>query len=124
MRITVNRRHCEISTKRKCNPVNRNVSAGSLHGKSDAVKEFNAYLDTLQQKVFEAKRRLIEMDKELTAETIKNALLGKNNNPKYMWLEVFKHHNTQMAALVNREYAPGTLERYETSYRHTESFLQ
>ena len=124
MRITVDGKHCEISTKRNCSPDNWKVSAGRLYGKSEAVREFNAYLDTLQQKVFEAKRRLIETDKELTAETIKNELLGRNNNPKYMLLEVFKHHNNQMAALVDREYAPGTLERYETSYRHTESFLQ
>ncbi|MDE3183982.1 MAG: site-specific integrase [Bacteroidota bacterium] len=124
LRITVDGIYSEVSTKRKCDPDNWNVSAGRLYGKSEAAREFNYYLDTLQQKVFETKRRLIEMDKELTAETIKNELLGRNNNPKYMLLEVFKHHNTQMAALVNREYAPGTLERYETSYRHTESFLQ
>jgi hypothetical protein len=103
MRITVNGRLCEISTKIKCNPVNWNVSAGRLLGKSEAAKGFNAYLDTLQQKVFEAKRMLLEMDKELTAETIKNALLGKNTNQKYMLLEVFKYHNDQMAALVNQD---------------------
>jgi site-specific recombinase XerD len=28
------------------------------------------------------------------------------------------------ATLVNQEYAPGTLDRYETSYRHTQSFLK
>jgi hypothetical protein len=39
-------------------------------------------------------------------------------------MEVFKYHNNQMAALVVQEYAPGTLERYETSYRYTQSFLQ
>ena len=38
------------------------------------MKLFNAYLDTLQQKVFEAKRKLIETDKELTAENIKNVI--------------------------------------------------
>ena len=67
LRITVNGTYSEVSTKRKCNPDNWNVSAGRLHGKSEAVREFNSYLDTLQQKVFEAKRRIIEMDKELTA---------------------------------------------------------
>ena len=41
-----------------------------------------------------------------------------------MMLEVFKYHNDQMAALVNQEYAPGTLDRYKTSYRHTQSFLK
>ena len=29
-----------------------------------------------------------------------------------------------MAELVGREYAPGTLERYNTSYKHTISFLE
>jgi len=39
-------------------------------------------------------------------------------------MEIFKHHNDQMAELVGREYAPGTLERYNTSYKHTISFLE
>ena len=119
MRVTVNGRYCEFSTKRKCDPRNWNVTAGRLNGKSDAVKKFNSYLDTLQLKVFEAKRKLIETDKEVTAENLKNLILEKNNKQKYMLLEVFKYHNEQMAALVNREYASGTLDRYKTSYNHT-----
>jgi len=124
MRITVDGHSAEISTKRKCKPENWNVAAGRLKGKTDVVKSCNAYLDTLQQKVFEAKRKLIETDKELNAENIKNLLLGKDNGKKYMLLEVFQYHNDQMAALVGQEYAPGTLERYKTSYKHTQSFLE
>lgn len=86
MRITVDRQSVEISTKRKCKPENWNVDAGRLAGKSDFVKAYNAYLDTLQQKVFEAKRKLIETDKEVSAENIKNLLLGKDNVKKYMLL--------------------------------------
>jgi hypothetical protein len=41
MRITVNGFYSEISTKRKCNPDYWNVSAGRLHGKSEAAKAFN-----------------------------------------------------------------------------------
>jgi site-specific recombinase XerD len=118
MRITIDGHSTEISTKRKCKPENWNVEAGRLKGKSDSVKAFNAYLDTLQQKVFEAKRKLIEIDKELTAENIKNLLLGKDNRKKHMLLEVFQNHNEQMETLVGQEYAPGTLERYKTSYNH------
>lgn len=124
MRITVDGIFTEISTKRKCNSNNWNVIAGRMSGKSDSARTFNAYLDTLQQKVFEAKRKLIETDKELTAENIKNLLLGKDTRKKYMVLEVFQYHNDQMAALVNQEYAPGTLNRYKTSYKHTQSFLK
>lgn len=124
MRITVNGIYAEISTKRKCNPANWNITAGRMSGKGNTARTFNAYLDTLQQKVFEAKRKLIETDKELTAENIKNLLLGKDTRKKYMLLEVFGYHNDQMAKLVNLEYASGTLERYKTSYKHTESFLK
>ena len=56
-RITVNGKVCEVSTKRKCKRKLWNSGAGRLHGKTDYAKSFNAYLDTLQQKVYEAKRR-------------------------------------------------------------------
>jgi site-specific recombinase XerD len=124
MRITVDGNRSEISTKRKCSPEKWNDSAGRLQGKSDDAKVFNAYLDTLQQKVFEAKRKLIEMDKSITAESIKNALLGKETaKPKHMLLEIFKYHNEQIAALVEHEYSQSTLKRYQTSYKHTKEFL-
>jgi hypothetical protein len=124
MRITTDGLTCEISTKRKCDPDKWNAKAGRMTGKGDSVNAFNSYLDTLQQKVFEAKRRLLELDKKVTAENIKNLILEKSDKPKHMLMEVFKYHNNQMAALLGQEYAPGTLERYETSYRHTQSFLQ
>ena len=76
IRITVNGIYCEISTKRKCNPDKWNIDKGRLNGKSDAVTAINSYLDTLQQKIFEAKRKLIEVDKPVTAENIKNCLFG------------------------------------------------
>ncbi len=125
MRITVDGSRCEISTKRECDPVKWNAKAGRLNGKTDSIKALNAYLDILQHKVFEAKKRLLETDKLITAESIKDMLLGKEAvKPKHMLLQIFQHHNDQMTALVGQEYAAGTLERYKTSYKHTEAFLE
>jgi integrase len=105
MRITVNKSYCDISTKRKCNPEKWNQDAGRLRGKTDEIKSFNSYLDTLQQKVFEAKRKLIETDKLLSPENIKTILLGKEiHQKKYMLMEIFRHHNDQMAALVGKDF--------------------
>ncbi|MDN3656055.1 site-specific integrase [Ferruginibacter paludis] len=124
MRITVDCQRSEISTKRKCNPACWHVDAGRMSGKTDDVKAFNAYLDVLQHKVYEAKKQLIELSKPVTADNIKNLLLGiEEEKPKYMLLEIFRQHNQQVAALVGRDYAPGTLTRYETSYKHTRAFL-
>ena len=95
MRITVDGMHCEVSTKRKCDPQKWNAYAGRMKGVGDAVKQYNAYMDTLQQKVFEAKRKLIETDQALSAEAIKNNLLGKKEEKeKHFLLEIFLYHKT------------------------------
>lgn len=125
LRITVNGESCDVSTKRKCATDKWNKISGRMSGKNDEAKSFNTYLDTLQQKAFEAKRRLIELDKAITAQVIKSILSGQElTKERYMLMTVFKYHNEQLAALVGKEYAPGTLERYTTSYKHTLSFMQ
>jgi hypothetical protein len=99
--------------------------AGRADGKTEAVKSLNSYLDLLQRKVYEARQQLIHHGHPVNAENVKTVFYGKEvQTHKYMLMEVFKKHNEQMAALVGLEYAPGTLERFQTAYRHTLSFLQ
>ncbi|TAJ49993.1 MAG: site-specific integrase [Chitinophagaceae bacterium] len=125
MRITVNGDYREISVKRKCDPAKWNVGAGRVDGKTEFAKALNSFLDVLQRKVYDARVNLLENDHPVTAENIKTLLLGKEISVhNYMLMEVFKHHNDQMAALVGIEYAAGTLERYTTSFNHTRSFLE
>lgn len=125
MRITVNGNSCEISTKRKCEPQKWNAVGGRVDGKTESAKSLNAYLEVLQRKVYEKRKFLLENDHQVSAENIKTLLHGEElNQHKYMLMEIFKHHNQQMGELVGREFAPGTYERYCTSYKHTLSFLQ
>jgi len=125
LRITVDSNFVDLSTKRKCFTQAWNAKAGRAEGKTDYAKSINTYLDTRQQKVFEAKRRLIEVDEEVTPAKIKDLMLGRKvQKEKYMLMEQFKLHNEQMKALVGSDFAPATLERYETSYKHTLHFLQ
>jgi site-specific recombinase XerD len=125
MRITVNGGFREISIKRKCDPLKWNVEAGKVDGKTEFAKSFNSYLEVLQRKVYDARKTLLQNDDAVTAENIKTLLIGKEiSRSKYMLMEIFKRHNDQMAELVGREYAPGTHERYNTSYKHTISFLE
>jgi hypothetical protein len=80
-------------------------------GKKGAAQALSAYLDTLQ-----AKHYLLQTGQPITAEVIRNLVLGRKaptqgERPR-MLMEIFKHHNDQMAALVGREFAAGTLDRY------------
>jgi hypothetical protein len=75
------------------------------------------------QECYEIHRQLISDGKEITAEGIKNKLMGVADKPK-MILEVFQRRNEQLRSLVGSEYAKGTVVRYETSLDHTRNFIQ
>jgi site-specific recombinase XerD len=123
--VTVDKISREISTKRKWDPAKWNADAGRAEGKTENVRSLNSYHDLLQRKVYEARQQLLHHGHPVTAENIKTVFHGQEiQTHKYMLMEVFKKHNDQMAELVGQEYAPGTLERFQTAYRHTLTFLQ
>jgi hypothetical protein len=64
----------------------------------------------------------MEPDVLVTSLELRDRLKGKVSKGKTL-LEVFKEHNLKVAALVGREFAPGTLERYETCLKHTADFI-
>ena len=123
LRITVDGKRSEITANRECNPEKWNSKSGRLIGTREDIKSVNAFLDNLQTKVYEAHRYLSENEKLITAETIKHRLIGKSENAR-MLIEIFRDHNIKMAALVGKDFADGTLERYKTSLSHTHEFLQ
>jgi hypothetical protein len=76
MRCTTNRTRFEMAVKRDCEPEKWNSASGRLTGTKQDVRSVNAYLDSLQTKVYEAHRKLIDSGREVTAESIRNVLLG------------------------------------------------
>jgi site-specific recombinase XerD len=84
----------------------------------------NDYLDLLQTKAVQARNKLMALEKPVTADNIKSLVLGKLLEPARMIMDVFRDHNKKMKELIGKEYSEGTMERYDTSYRHTISFMQ
>ncbi|MEO6687044.1 MAG: phage integrase SAM-like domain and Arm DNA-binding domain-containing protein [Dyadobacter sp.] len=122
LRLTIDGKRVELSTKRECEPEKWNSAAGRKSGSKEEAKLLNAYLDTLQAKVYEIHRQLISDGKGISAEVIKNILMGAADKPK-MILEIFCKHNGQLRALVGDEYAMVTVVRYETSLERTRNFI-
>lgn len=121
-RVTVDRESKEISTKRTCEAHRWNSGQGRAMGNKEDVKQLNAFLDSFQLKILQAKKILMDNDKDVTAENIKNLLIGKNDDRKFI-LEIFQEHNEKLEALVGKDFAAGTLVRYKTSLDHTRSFI-
>lgn len=123
LRITVNGKSKEISTKKQWEISRWSSNSGRALGNKEDSRTLNAYLESLSAQVYFAKQKLTESKKEITAEAIKDFIQGKVE-AKRMILEIFQRHNDQMEALVGKEFAPATLTKYKTCLSHTRSFIE
>jgi len=123
LRITVDGIPKEISTGRQCDPDRWSANTGRCNGTKEDAKLLNAFLDILQTKVYEVRRKLLEKNEIITAERLKNTLKGTDGTVR-MLMKIFQQHNDEVKNLVGKDFAPGTLERYKTSYDHTKSFME
>ena len=123
LKLTVDGAAKELSAKRKCLPAEWNAASGRAAGKKESAKELNHFLDSLEQKVYQAKRKLMDNDQEITVDAIKDVLTGADEK-KIMVLDVFREHNAQMKALEGIEFASNTINRYETTLSHVGAFIK
>lgn len=124
LRITVAGKRSETTTSRECEPGKWNPKAGRMTGTKEDTKSFNAYLDNLQAKVYDAHKALTESNTPATAENIRDRFLGRTEQSGHTLLKAIKDHNNKLAALVGKEYAAGTLARFEVLERHMSAFLE
>jgi site-specific recombinase XerD len=122
MRITIDAARVELSAQRECEPERWNSSAGRVTGTKEEIKSLNVYLDSMQAKVYEAHRTLLDSGEPVTVENIKNKLRGITERPR-MIIEVFQQHNNQVEKLIDKDFSAATLERYKTSLDHTRNFI-
>ena len=122
-RITVNGKRIEMSTGRFVDPSKWSASAGKMKGQSEEARSVNRQLDMLKIKIIDMQMELIHQNIQITAKAFKSKLLGLDEKQR-MLIPIFQDHNKKIEELVGKEYAPGTLERYKTSLKHTIDFLE
>ena len=123
LRITVDGYQKEISIARQVDPDRWNANSQRCYGSKEDIKSLNAYLDTVQTKVYEARRQLLDKNELITVDSLKDILKGTKGEIKTI-MQVFKQHNEEVEALVDKGYSATTLTRYKTSYDHTKSFIE
>ena len=123
LRITIDGKRTEISTKRTIEIKKWSVEANKAIGRTEDIRELNAYLDSLVSKVYQCQRDLIQDNKEVTTETLKNKFLGIEENQVTL-INLFKDHNKQVEKLIGNGYSAGTLERYKTVCKHLQEFMK
>jgi len=123
LRIAVKDSVVELSSKKYISPSRWNADMQKVIGTSEEARAINSYLKTMEQQAFDAYHELVQHGVEITTANLKSKLLGEEVNRRNI-IEIFREHNRKIAALVGKQYAELTLERYETSLKHTQAFIQ
>mgnify|MGYP003641688417 CR=1 FL=1 len=72
LRITIDGKRTEISSKHTIETERWSIEANKATGRTEDIRELNAYLDSLTTKVYQSQRDLIQDNKLVTTETLKN----------------------------------------------------
>jgi hypothetical protein len=113
LRISVNGQRAEMTVQRKCEPLKWNQSTGRAKGTKKEVVQLNQYLDIVQGKIFEIQKEHELKNEPLTADIVKQKLLGLTKEKKHTLIEDFELHNEQFKALVGKEYSYGTYKKFK-----------
>ena len=125
LRITIDFLPKELSTGVMCDPSYWNNRAERLKDSDSESQKGNLTLSQIEIKARDNFRYLqsMEPNRVLSAQDIKELVTGKEAK-RITLLQVFRDHNEKVKALVGQEFSAGTLERYETSFKHTADFIK
>lgn len=110
-------------TGKTCDPLRWNAQAGRANGTKEDIRILNTHLDKLEAKAQELHNLMIMNQDFITAETLKNRFIGKEEKVRSL-ISVFEDHNKRMESLVGQEFEKSTLQRYQTCLMHTKDFMQ
>jgi site-specific recombinase XerD len=121
-RINLNGKRAEISLKKYIDPSKWIPSAGIVKGSSEEARVINHQIDQLKIDINKHYNQLSSEGKPISAEKIKNSLLGIGQVEKTL-LEVFKYHNDQMGQRIGIDVVKATHSKFETVLGKLELFL-
>ena len=123
LRVTIDGKRIEVTTKRYVELSKWSVPAGKMKGNSEEARSINAYLDMLKTQVYDHQTELVQRGIYVNADNMKNKILGIEENHRSL-IKIFEEHNNQMKSLIGKGFAEGTHKRYVTSLSHTKEFIK
>jgi site-specific recombinase XerD len=123
MRITINGARIDHALKRSIPPDLWNPEKGCALTRSRECRELNTYLDTVKLRILQLQREMEIDGIPVTAKSLLGKYRGSDNATRRTLLSVFREHNDKCAKLSGIGMTPATVERYETSYKHTAEFI-
>ena len=118
-RITVNGKRLEIAQKRTIESNTWDSIGECVKGTSPEVKQVNKFIEETRYKLRECYQELQMQGKLITADAVKNLLLGETKSENTL-CTLIEYHNVNMKEVL----AQGTLKNYFTTKKYVDLFLK
>jgi site-specific recombinase XerD len=123
LRITINGKRIDKSTGHYVEESKWSPEYAKMKGNSEETRSINSQLEIIKATIYETEKTLFMNNIEVDHDTFKKIYLGTSEKLRTL-IPIFQDHNNKIKELLGKEYAPGTLERYTTSLKHTIEFMQ
>lgn len=123
LRITVDGKRAEISTKEYVETSKWGKDKGRMKGNSAEARSLNSRLSTWETKVREHYNQFLRDEKRVTAQVLKDSVLGivdKEND----FLSFFQAHVEEVKSKIGIDYSAGTYKNYIATEKHLRRFLE
>ena len=122
LRITIDGKRSEISTKTYVHSLKWNSARGRVKGTSEESRANNKSIESFELRARAVYSSLMEKGKVITAEIIKNAVIGfeeKQRTLSALFTEVYE----DMKSKTNNGFAPGTIKNWKVTKLHLAEFI-
>ena len=116
---------CQMGTDRNesVNPAVWNPEKGRADGRSENAITVNRAIDDLTKEIKEYYRRIKNSLGFITAEQVKNAVMGVGQKPLTL-LALFREHNEEFKKRIGVDRIKESYDSYLRSYKHLSAFVQ
>jgi hypothetical protein len=125
MRVTVNKQLVTFSMQGSILPSLWNQAKEKSNGKDRVAQELNHYIESAKARLYKIHRELEIDGKSISAQIIKDIFLGnvKPDEGKTL-VEVHTEHNERCRKLINTEYSPSTIYKFDASLKFLKEFMK
>jgi site-specific recombinase XerD len=123
IRITVDGKRTEMSTKIYIEADRWNTEKGRVKGTNESSKFLNHSIEVFEQKLKEIYNCLIEKDAIININSVKSTFL-KVDEKRRLLVDHFEFHCEQMKREIDINYSKGTVKNWNVTLGHLKTFVQ
>jgi site-specific recombinase XerD len=123
LRIKVGNSESELSIMKSIRPDNWCPEKKGAIGKTKEALEVNKHIEHIRKQLYSYIDELRDEGSEITANALKCKLTGQETEERTI-VRVFNDHNQSVKLLVGKDFAPATLQRYETCHLHIKDYIK